>query len=48
VHCGTYTFNGQDFPGSGYYPQVFVAANGCDSTVVLDLTINPDTSIPLL
>ena len=37
----TYVFNGDTLEQSGVYPQVFTAANGCDSTVTLTLTVLP-------
>ena len=37
---GTYTWHGQTYSQSGDYVQHFVAANGCDSTVTLHLTIH--------
>ncbi len=37
----TYPFYGNLLNSSGTYDTVFVAANGCDSTIVLILTINP-------
>lgn len=39
-----YVFGTQNALGSGVYTEVFTAQNGCDSTVILDLTVN-DTSI---
>jgi len=38
---GTYNFGGQNYTATGNYPIVFQAANGCDSTVTLVLTVNP-------
>ncbi len=37
---GTYTLNGQTYSQSGTYTQVIPNANGCDSTITLNLTIN--------
>ncbi|SHF44052.1 Por secretion system C-terminal sorting domain-containing protein [Mariniphaga anaerophila] len=37
----TYTFGGQTLTESGEYTEVFSAQSGCDSTVVLTLTVNP-------
>jgi gliding motility-associated-like protein len=37
----SYNFGGQNFTATGSYPIVFQAANGCDSTVTLVLTVNP-------
>jgi len=36
----TYTLNGQTYSQSGTYTQVIPNANGCDSTITLNLTIN--------
>ena len=38
--CDAYEWNGQTYTTSGDYQQIFTAANGCDSTVTLHLTIN--------
>ena len=35
-----YIFNGNELTESGIYTAVFTAANGCDSTIILDLTVN--------
>ena len=40
VACVSYTWNDSTYNTSGSYKQVFVASNGCDSTVTLNLTIN--------
>jgi gliding motility-associated-like protein len=37
----TYPFYGNLLTSSGTYDTVFVASNGCDSTIVLILTVNP-------
>jgi hypothetical protein len=37
--CNSYTWNGTTYTQSGTYVQVLQAANGCDSTVTLSLTI---------
>lgn len=37
--CNEYTLNGQIYSQSGVYTQQFVAQNGCDSVVSLNLTI---------
>ncbi|MFM9056968.1 MAG: hypothetical protein ACKOQY_09850, partial [Bacteroidota bacterium] len=37
--CNSYTWNGTTYTQSGNYVQVLQAANGCDSTVTLSLTI---------
>ncbi|PWL27750.1 MAG: hypothetical protein DCO96_10625 [Fluviicola sp. XM-24bin1] len=44
--CGSYTWqaNGTTYTSSGSFTEVLTAANGCDSTVTLDLTINSATS----
>jgi hypothetical protein len=36
----SYTLNGQTYTQSGTYTQTLTAANGCDSTVTLNLTLN--------
>ena len=36
----SYTLNGQTYTQSGIYTQVIPAANGCDSTITLNLTLN--------
>ena len=38
--CDSYTWNGSTYTASGEYVQTFTGANGCDSVVTLDLTIN--------
>jgi gliding motility-associated-like protein len=38
---GTYAFGTQMLSSSGIYSQAFPAANGCDSTVTLNLTVSP-------
>jgi len=37
---GSYTLNGQTYTQSGTYTQTLTAANGCDSTITLNLTLN--------
>lgn len=43
--CNTYTWaqNGATYTSSGMYYDTIVNAQGCDSTITLDLTINMDT-----
>ena len=36
----SYTLNGQTYTQSGIYTQVIPGANGCDSTITLNLTLN--------
>jgi hypothetical protein len=36
----SYTLNGQTYTQSGTYTQVVPAANGCDSTITLNLSLN--------
>ena len=36
----SYTLNGQTYTQSGTYTQTLTAANGCDSTITLNLTLN--------
>ena len=38
----TYTWNGQTYAATGEYQQTFVAANGADSIVTLQLTVRPE------
>jgi len=40
----TYPFNGDTLSASGNYTATLVGSNGCDSTVVLDLTVLPAQS----
>ena len=37
----TYTFGGQPYTATGSYPVAFTTVRGCDSTVTLNLTVNP-------
>jgi hypothetical protein len=37
---GSYTLNGQVYTASGTYTQTLTNANGCDSTIILNLTIS--------
>ncbi|MDX2360761.1 MAG: T9SS-dependent M36 family metallopeptidase [Crocinitomicaceae bacterium] len=41
--CESYVWpvNGQTYTTSGNYPELLASANGCDSTVTLELVINP-------
>lgn len=41
--CDSYVWNGSQYTESGDCLQTFIKANGCDSTVVLHLTINQPT-----
>ena len=43
----SFTWNGQTYTTSGDYTQTFTAANGCDSVVMLHLTIMDDSLIHL-
>lgn len=43
----SYDFYGQLLTVSGTYEQTFQAANGCDSTIVLDLTVLPTANAAL-
>lgn len=38
--CDSFTLNGTTFTQSGSYQQAYTVANGCDSIVILNLTIN--------
>jgi len=42
--CTPYTLNGQTYTQSGTYTQFFTNAQGCDSTLTLNLTINQPSS----
>ena len=44
--CGSYVWYGTTYTSSGDYSEELDAANGCDSVVVLHLTINPLPSAP--
>ena len=37
--CGTYTWNGIEYNEEGYYEQTLQSSHGCDSTVVMHLTM---------
>ncbi len=41
VACNSYVLNNQTYSSSGIYTQNLTNAAGCDSTLTLDLTINP-------
>ncbi|MCB0520992.1 MAG: DUF11 domain-containing protein, partial [Saprospiraceae bacterium] len=43
----TYTFDGQTLSATGAYMAQYTAANGCDSTVTLNLTVKPEISTTL-
>lgn len=42
--CSPYTLNGQTYTQSGTYTQLFTNAQGCDSTLTLNLTVNQPSS----
>jgi hypothetical protein len=42
--CNSYTWNGNTYSQSGQYTFLSTAANGCDSTATLNLTINQPTT----
>ena len=44
--CGSYTLNGQTYTSSGTYTQTLTNVAGCDSTVTLNLTVNPNQFSP--
>lgn len=45
VHsCGTYNWRGTDYSVSGIYPVLLPSSCGCDSTVVLKLTVGAPTA----
>lgn len=45
VHsCGTYNWRGTDYSASGIYPVLLPSSCGCDSTVVLKLTVGVPTA----
>lgn len=43
----TFSFNGQNIGNAGQYTQVLQTQSGCDSTVTLNLTVNPVLSATL-
>lgn len=43
-----YSFNGQNITNAGSYNKILVSANGCDSTVTLNLTILPVPAAPII
>ncbi len=43
----TFSFNGQNIGNAGQYTQVLQTQSGCDSTVILNLTVNPVLSATL-
>jgi gliding motility-associated-like protein len=46
VSCGSYTSNsGVFYTSSGVYTEIFPAENGCDTTLTINLTINPDPEL---
>ena len=45
--CGSYAWNDITYGNSGVYTQTFTAVNGCDSIVVLNLTLYPTYQINL-
>ena len=45
--CGSYTWNDQTYTESGIYQQYFPMPNGCDSIVILHLTIEHEYSTSL-
>lgn len=42
--CESYTYNGNTYTNSGIYTHMFTNAGGCDSTVVLTVTINKNAT----
>jgi gliding motility-associated-like protein len=46
VSCGSYTSNsGVLYTTTGTYTEIFPAENGCDTTLTINLTINPDPQL---
>jgi len=43
-----YNFNGQNITSGGSYNKILVSANGCDSTVTLNLTVLPVPAAPII
>ena len=43
--CDSYTWNGTTYTESGIYEQTFTAEQGCDSIVVLDLTVEASSYV---
>jgi hypothetical protein len=44
---GAYEYNGELYTQAGNYPHIFKTVNGCDSTVMLIVTVNEQESIPV-
>lgn len=44
----TYTFGGNTYNATGHYNHTFQTAAGCDSVVMLDLTVNPTPAQPVI
>ena len=40
-----YTFGTQSLPGAGEFTETFASVSGCDSTVTLTLTVNPEYDV---
>ncbi len=49
TNCGPYTLNSQTYTTSGNYTQILANANvnGCDSTINLNLTVNPIQTVTI-
>ena len=43
--CDSYTWNGTTYTESGLYEQTFTSAQGCDSIVILDLTLGASSYV---
>ena len=43
TQCDSYTWNGETYTESGNYTYEYINAAGCDSTAILNLTINETT-----
>ncbi|MBL4753048.1 MAG: SBBP repeat-containing protein [Flavobacteriales bacterium] len=48
ISCGSYTLNAQTYTTSGTYTQNLIGCQGYDSTITLNLTINPIPTIQLI
>ena len=47
VACGSYNWNGQTYFSTGTYSFSTTDINGCDSTAILNLTINQPSTLSL-
>jgi len=47
VVCDSYTLNGQTYNSTGTYVQQISGYNGCDSTIILELVVDPGSTQPV-